>query len=95
MSKSILVIDTPKNCTECPLVVQLHDIHHVCSGNHRQMTIPASKPKPDWCPLKNVPVKQEISALEPVFLRGAKNGYNTCINEILKGVNENEEATSL
>lgn len=95
MSKSILVIDTPGNCTECPLELGIGDTTgktllnaNICRGcGQRNMD---SMTKPDWCPLKDVPEKQEISAIESVFLRGAKNGYNTCIDEILKGVSGNE-----
>ncbi len=56
MSKSILVIDTPENCTECPLELDIADIGgktlinvNICRGcGHRNMD---STTKPNWCPL--------------------------------------------
>lgn len=77
MSKSILVIDTPNSCTECPLKSQLYDIQYICSGNHRRMTIPASKNKPYWCPL------QEISQKYETISMSFERGYNACIEEII------------
>lgn len=77
MSKSILVIDTPESCIECPLKSQLYDIQYICSGNHRRMTIPASRNKPDWCPLQEIPQKYETVSM------GFERGYNACIEEIL------------
>lgn len=56
MEKSILVIDTPINCTECPLEFDIGDTSgktllnaNLCRGcGKRNMD---SKTKPAWCPL--------------------------------------------
>lgn len=40
--------------------------------------------KPCWCPLRPVPERQKHSSIDNEFQRGAKSGYNACINEILK-----------
>lgn len=88
MSKSILVIDTPKSCVECPLKSQLYDIQYICTGNHRRMVIPSSKNKPDWCPLKNVPKMKEMRnfCLRKSDFRqqGYQQGWNDCVEEMLE-----------
>lgn len=87
MSKSILVIDTPDSCTECPLKSQLYDIQYICSGNHRRITIPASKNKPDWCPLQDIPSKKSVRDFNishsDFEQRGYQQGWNACIDEML------------
>lgn len=82
MSKSALVMDTPKYCAVCVLRSGVH--HPFCRVNNRDITDLSIRP--DWCPLKPLPEKMIIP-------RGARNtdgleyasGYNTCINEIIGG----------
>ena len=79
MSKSVLVINTPKYCALC--VLRSGVLHPFCRVNNRDITDLSIRP--DWCPLKPLPEKMIIP-------RGVKNtdgleyacGYNTCINEI-------------
>lgn len=79
MSKSVLVLTTPKYCALC--VLRSGVLHPFCRVNNRDITDLSIRP--DWCPLKPLPEKMIIS-------RGARNtdgleyacGYNTCINEI-------------
>ena len=79
MSKSVLVINTPKYCAVCVLRSGVH--HPFCRVNNRDITDLSIRP--DWCPLKPLPEKMIIP-------RGSRNtdgleyacGYNTCINEI-------------
>lgn len=79
MSKSVLVINTPKYCALCALRSGV--LHPFCRVNNRDITDLSIRP--DWCPLKPLPEKMIIS-------KGARNadgleyafGYNTCINEI-------------
>ena len=54
IGKSVLIIDTPESCVECPLKSQMYDNQYICQGNHRRMTIPGSKNKAEWCPLKKL-----------------------------------------
>ena len=96
MSKSVLVIDTPENCYDCPFGTEYcGDLGYegccelaeyldydviLMTEEHYDYE---SKSRPDWCPLKPLPEKMIIP-------RGARNtdgleyafGYNTCINEI-------------
>ncbi len=82
MSKSVLVMKTPKYCAVCVLRSGVH--HPFCRVNNRDITDLSIRP--DWCPLKPLPEKMAIP-------RGARNvdgleyaaGYNTCVNEITGG----------
>lgn len=79
MSKSVLVLTTPKYCALC--VLRSGVLHPFCRVNNRDITDLSIIP--DWCPLKLLPEKMIIP-------RGARNtdgleyacGYNACINEI-------------
>lgn len=86
MSKAILVIEMPSSCSECKVkfsdgysdyctVKKCEDVYEYGDSNT----------KPNWCPLKPAPQKKEVSFNywdRAVFA----NGYNACIDEILKEV---------
>lgn len=77
MGKAILVMDMPKNCFHCKLQDWVNC--RVIKGCHTGDT------RPDWCPLREVPEKQVHNAIDNEFQRGAKNGWNACVNKILGG----------
>lgn len=84
--KSILVIDTPKECDGCPC---LNRKLWECQADKKRRS---SDERPDWCPLKPMPSKKV-----PIFdLNSASydeeyekrimyeiDGYNRCIDEIM------------
>lgn len=95
MSKSVLVMKTPKNCYECPFSctngndtdcgyceLEMYFVDGEVVINEEYFDF-ESEVKPDWCPLKPLPEKMAIP-------RGARNvdgleyaaGYNSCLNEI-------------
>lgn len=85
MSKSVLVIDTPKYCALCVLRSGVH--HPFCRVNNRDITDLSIKP--DWCPLKPLPEKMKATGLYncEYFKAGGKLpsykiGWNDCIDEI-------------
>lgn len=94
MSKSILVIDTPECCRECPChftdIVGLGEdgqekfFRFLCGAENREIAEKVNTGRQDWCPLKDVPDKYE-----PVSMN-FEIGYNACIDEFLKGANGNE-----
>ena len=54
MSKSILIIDTPKSCADCKLKMGLF-----CGTNGKSLYYyihddESLNEKPDWCPLKKI-----------------------------------------
>lgn len=84
MSKSVLVIDTPKYCALCVLRSGVH--HPFCRVNNRDITDLSIRP--DWCPLKPLPEKKEY--IVPINnVESQKDiiavGWNKCIDEITGG----------
>jgi hypothetical protein len=90
MNKSILIIDTPKSCTDCRLKRGLY-----CGENGNSLYEyihydESLNDKPSWCPLKPLPQKKEIT--ESMVLNqhyqdlvNYHGGWNNCIDEILGG----------
>ena len=95
MNKSILVINTPLRCYDCPSYKGSIRGDMCCvAGN----TLTTSElfdtiKKPDWCPLRPVPEKhKELSIEEYEFGKlglAFTQGFNSCINEILGGKDGN------
>lgn len=85
MSKSILVIDAPENCCGCDL-----EYGHYCGKEKRYISEEEFESIPDWCPLRNLMKKRERNKYHNEYERGAVDGFNACIDEILKGANGNE-----
>lgn len=91
MSKSILVIDTPECCGKCPCFLEVAT--DCCGVNGKDID---SSGKPDWCPLQDVPRRKMLLGLDgasnamEIRERGRQEGYNPCIDEILKGANGDE-----
>ena len=86
MNKSILVINTPDDCRECPLCGE----DYMTYRNYCRITnnYIRTMDKPDWCPLKLVPEKYDIEAErnkphDKECNWEFESGYNQCINEIL------------
>lgn len=61
MSKAVLVMDMPKTCGECMLARLVNGNQVMCSIDRlstRELT-DAEKDRPDWCPLKRMPVSMK------------------------------------
>lgn len=98
MSKSVLVIDTPENCHDCPFGTGycsdleyegLCELADCLDCNEILITEEhydcESKSRPDWCPLKPLPEKKEY--IVPIDnVESQKDiiavGWNACVNEI-------------
>ena len=99
MSKPVLVIDTPENCLDCQFCFELYEGVEACcliSDDDKDTSLTKKidceygycQGKPDWCPLKPLPEKEEY--VDPTSSAKAKKniiavGWNTCINMIVKG----------
>lgn len=57
MSKSVLVMDTPKYCALCALRSGV--LHPFCRVNNRDIT--DSSIRPEWRPLKPLPEKMKLT----------------------------------
>lgn len=85
MSKSVLVINTPKYCALC--VLRSGVSHPFCRVNNRDITDLSIRP--EWCPLKPLPEKKEY--IVPIDnIESQKDiiavGWNACIDAITKEV---------
>ena len=85
MSKSVLVIDTPKYCALC--VLRSGVLHPFCRVNNRDITDLSIRP--DWCPLKPLPEKMTGVAQTDQW-NSIKAGWNGCIDEITGGVDSDD-----
>ena len=86
MNKAILVMDMPDSCSKCPLFCDHYS--DMCCGalNNRTIDYPYPKDvKQDWCPLKALPEPYDIGSLSRDYNWEFEYGYNTCLQEILKG----------
>lgn len=78
MSKSVLVIDTPENCGKCRFVNEFW-----CRVNGR--ILPQYDEIPGWCPLMDLPEKDNGDYPANTFDAGYADGWNVCIDEITGG----------
>lgn len=101
MSKSVLVIDTPKNCYDCPFGTEYCgnleyegccELAECLDSDMRLITEEhynyESESRPDWCPLKPLPEKFDNEKDRKLgdFEPLFKIGWNACIDEITKEV---------
>ncbi|MCI8378715.1 MAG: hypothetical protein HFH72_09380 [Lachnospiraceae bacterium] len=86
MSKSILVIDTPDSCIDCPCNFAGMSGQVWCGKENKELLADDIQTfKPDWCPLKDVPTKKKENKYHNSYQKGQADGWNMCIDEILKG----------
>ena len=95
MRKSVLVIDTPENCYDCPFgTAYCGELEYVgyceladcldydvilMTEEHYDCE---SKSRPDWCPLKLLPEKNTTENDMTEYQCGMVDGRNQCIDEI-------------
>lgn len=86
MSKAILVIDMPDECRNCPCFGS-NDFGTFCGVTDKDIEYDYDKyvyPKPDWCPLKELPKEKDFSTV-PYFVNdyySYMQGWNNCLNKI-------------
>ena len=77
--KSVLVIDTPTTCTDCPCYDY---IHGVCANTHKDCEL-RKQAKPSWCPLRPLPNrKEDLHYPCNEYLQAINEGWNACIDVI-------------
>lgn len=88
MSKCVLVMDMPSSCVKCGLYE--YAISR-CNATDKFQNDISEDFKPEWCPLKPMPEKvetfncEELCDVDDWYDSGYNNGYNACIDELLKG----------
>lgn len=82
MSKSILVIDTPRDCIECPCHYADEKMIFCNKENKKvyQTDYLNGTFIPYWCPLQDLEDKKDCDYIDAYC-----NGWNDCIDEVLKG----------
>lgn len=88
MEKAILVVHKPNRCADCPLRASLAGEQPFCFITYDNVNDDEYyKKKPSWCPLIDFPSKRDEKMEKDVGLRdiGFIDGYNACIDDILKG----------
>lgn len=93
--KSILIIDTPKNCRECKLRYDSYGQCEVCIlADDIVEHFYETNTKPEWCPLSSLPSKKELQhyiqrgdakSMTHTMMYMHDQGWNDCIEEIMKG----------
>lgn len=76
MSKSVLVIDTPEDCGKCKFI---SEFWCRAMGDRR---VPNNDVIPDWCPLIDLPEKDNFDDLYDEYYTGYHDGWNDCLREI-------------
>jgi hypothetical protein len=88
MSKSILVMDTPKSCHDCCLFWSGYSDMCCQAMDNRTINYPYPREfRQDWCPLKQLPEVDEREHLLE-WSRGYQAGWNDCINAIAGDKND-------
>lgn len=95
MSKSALVMETPRNCYDCPFGTEYcSDSEYEgycelaeCLGSDMRLITEEhydyeSESRPDWCPLKPLPEKSTTENDMTDYQCGMVDGRNQCIDEI-------------
>lgn len=101
MNKSALVMETPKNCYECPFsIVDGNDTDIGYCEVEAMLAEEAliteeyydyeSESRPDWCPLMDLPEKDNGDYPANTFDAGFVEGWNQCIDEITGGVDSDD-----
>lgn len=79
MSKSVLVINTPEDCGKCKFI---SGFWCRAMGGRR---VPNNDVIPDWCPLMDLPEKDNGDYPANTSDAGFAEGWNQCIDEITGG----------
>lgn len=88
MSKSVLVIDTPENCYDCPIGQDCSNILEeslFCLGAGKCVIDKEAATIPNWCPLKPLPEEKEEEHWRSKLSLAWIRGWNTCISKIKGG----------
>lgn len=94
--KSVLVIDTPENCLDCRFCYELNEGVKACcsiSDDDKDTNLMKKidcehgycQDKPDWCPLMDLPEKDNGDYPVNTSDAGFAEGWNQCIDEITGG----------
>lgn len=81
MAKAVLFMDMPESCDMCDLCYTLPFGNKICCIKLKG--VPRQK-RPDFCPLREMPEKKEINYYMNSKEKGVVEGWNACLDKILK-----------
>lgn len=86
MGKSILVIDTPACCIDCPCHFAYDNGTVWCGKEDRELLADDIETfKPDWCPLQDAPEKKDKNPYHNERENGYADGWNDCLSKVMNG----------
>lgn len=83
MSKSVLVIDTPEDCIQCPLLTGSDEC--MVQDDDTNFNADTLDDLRQRCPLRDLPEKNTKSYFPDEFGDGYATDWNACIDEITGG----------
>ena len=91
MNKSILVLDTPNSCRDCPLRFDSHGLYEACVPVNAEVYAPVNEhyeegTKPNWCPLRPLPSYKNLkpdNSLESQLSYQFNQGFNNRLSELV------------
>ena len=86
MAKAVLVMDMPEDCTMCKFW-NSEDDECYATGVEQLSLSYCKEPKPDWCPLRELPKRKETLCTQKWYTNGCwsdnmKAGWNACLDAI-------------
>ncbi len=92
MAKAVLIMDMPKGCFSCRFLridAEHRGAIESCGALEIGCPVDTEKyDKPDWCPLRELPERvtemTDSDDLGVEYVRGTMDGWNACLDEILK-----------
>ena len=88
MAKGIIVVDIPETCENCLFsrahAAPLQDCLY-CTVLTMGVIRKSQIKRPNWCPIRPMPEKQNNYSLYDEYYNGFNAGRNACIDKILKG----------
>ena len=93
MSILIKDMDIPQKCGQCKLYHAEHPMHCMAVEGHRTVGAPYGMPRPDWCPLIEIPTPHgrlvDIKSVEDRKFTTVDNEYERWWNGALDSVVDN------
>lgn len=84
--KSVLVINSPNYCEDCPLWTYVKSVDGsyigMCKAVNRPTNDSGEVKRQDWCPLKQLPEKDPDCRYFDECELAYKEGWNDCLNKI-------------
>lgn len=83
MSKSVLVIDTPESCAQCPLLNGSDEC--VMQDEDTNFNADSFDDLMHRCPLKPLPERHIAPKTATGYEIGYEDGWNECLEKIMRG----------